>query len=129
MTFWRQCNENGYVAACSIESYDGIHVLSYHFWLCFASCVRISKDWLKNSEIGQGIYGMEKIWVHFIYDVDFEESSETWMNLSSSPFENLTWNFYKIVAKATISVEESNPAPPETWETRTQNYVRNTLST
>lgn len=70
---------------------------------------------------------MEKIWVHFIYDVDFEESSETWMNLSSSPFENLTWNFYKIVAKATISVEESNPAPPETWETRTQNYVRNSL--
>ena len=39
------------------------------------------------------------------------------------------WNFDKIVSKATISIEESNPAPPETWETRTQNYVCNTLST
>lgn len=72
---------------------------------------------------------MDRMWIHFIYDVDFKESSEIWMNLSSSPFENLTCNFDKIVAKATISVKESNPAPPKNWEARTQNYVCNTLST
>ena len=51
--FCRRCNENGYMAACNIESNDGIHVLSSHFWLCYASCVRISKDWVKNTDIGQ----------------------------------------------------------------------------